>query len=240
MKIKFFQRGIALYISLIMMAFLLAAGLGLTVIIVSQLRMGRDIGNSLKSFYAADTGIENAIYNRRIGYPENRSFWSIGSTDLTNSPYIAQYSVNYDEVQGVSESWDAVGVYGQESRAIRIEQRNVIDFSFYEKTHEISFCVQKHAYSPTYLLYAVLLTGPEEDVTFSYDPLPPEACIDFLEFDPESGTLVKAGLEAELIFYSASCASYPIGEKFPITIRATTESGKIKEIDGTIETEDGC
>lgn len=44
------------------MAVLLAITLGLSAILFSQIRIVREIGNSVISFYAADTGIEWLLY----------------------------------------------------------------------------------------------------------------------------------------------------------------------------------
>jgi hydroxylamine reductase (hybrid-cluster protein) len=47
------------------MAILLAMSLGLSAILFSQIKMIREIGNSVISFYAADTGIEWLLYKDR-------------------------------------------------------------------------------------------------------------------------------------------------------------------------------
>lgn len=87
------QRGLTLYLSIIIMAILLALVLGLTAISVTQLKMTRGIENSVVAFYAADTGIEQAlkaiIYDREVDLvssyngtidigagPNNPTYWA--------------------------------------------------------------------------------------------------------------------------------------------------------------------
>lgn len=55
------QKGIALYITLILTSIILAIALGMSLILVGQLKMTQEIGNSTKAFYAADAGMEMAL-----------------------------------------------------------------------------------------------------------------------------------------------------------------------------------
>ena len=59
------NRGVALYLALLIMAVLLSIGLALSVILMGQIRMIRGIGDSVIAFYAADTGIEKALLMRQ-------------------------------------------------------------------------------------------------------------------------------------------------------------------------------
>ncbi len=56
------QKGVALYLALLIMAILLSIGLALSVILMGQMRMIKGMGDSVIAFYAADTGIEKALY----------------------------------------------------------------------------------------------------------------------------------------------------------------------------------
>jgi len=62
MKFKISQRGVSIYLALMIMFILLAIGLGISLIIVSQMRMIRGMGDSVIAFYAADTGIDKTIF----------------------------------------------------------------------------------------------------------------------------------------------------------------------------------
>jgi len=61
MNKKIFQRGISLYLAIIVLAIVLAAALGLAAILVGQIKIIRGMGNSVVAFYAADTGIEQVL-----------------------------------------------------------------------------------------------------------------------------------------------------------------------------------
>ncbi len=56
------QKGVSIYLALMIMSILLAIGLGISLIIVSQMKTIKGMGDSVVAFYAADTGIERALY----------------------------------------------------------------------------------------------------------------------------------------------------------------------------------
>ncbi|MFA5742968.1 MAG: hypothetical protein WCX77_03805 [Candidatus Paceibacterota bacterium] len=60
------EKGVALYMTIILMAILMAMVLGVTSIIINGLNVAKGVTDSVKSFHAADTGIENALYKIRI------------------------------------------------------------------------------------------------------------------------------------------------------------------------------
>lgn len=57
-----FERGVSLYFAIIIMGILITISFGLSTIILSQIKVTREMGNSVVSIYAADTGIERALY----------------------------------------------------------------------------------------------------------------------------------------------------------------------------------
>lgn len=57
------EKGVILYLALLIMGILVAIGAGLSVIIISQIKITREIGDSVVALMAADTGIEAALYN---------------------------------------------------------------------------------------------------------------------------------------------------------------------------------
>ena len=61
MKIQNFEKGVSLYLALIIMSVLLAIALGISTIILSQMKMITGMGDSVVALYAADTGIEVAL-----------------------------------------------------------------------------------------------------------------------------------------------------------------------------------
>jgi Tfp pilus assembly protein PilX len=60
---KKFQKGVSLYLTIVILSVLTAALLALVGISVSQIKVTYSLGNSVIAFYAADTGIEEILYN---------------------------------------------------------------------------------------------------------------------------------------------------------------------------------
>jgi len=60
------EKGVSLYMTIILMAVLLSMVLGVTSIIVNGLNIAKGVTDSVKAFHAADTGIEEALYRIRI------------------------------------------------------------------------------------------------------------------------------------------------------------------------------
>ncbi len=56
------EKGIAIYLSVIIMSIILSIVLGLTVILVGQIKMTKDVESSVIAFYGADSGIEQMLY----------------------------------------------------------------------------------------------------------------------------------------------------------------------------------
>jgi len=57
------EQGVSLYLAVIIMSILLAIVLGMSTILFYQLKMVGETGSSVVAFYAADTGIERALYD---------------------------------------------------------------------------------------------------------------------------------------------------------------------------------
>lgn len=61
------QRGVSLIITFFIMIIILAAVLSLSVILYSEIRVIKNIGNSVVAFYAADSGVEKLLfYDRQV------------------------------------------------------------------------------------------------------------------------------------------------------------------------------
>jgi len=63
------EKGISLYIAIMILAVLLAISLGLSSILVAQLKMISGMENSVTAFFAADTGIERELKDRNYENP---------------------------------------------------------------------------------------------------------------------------------------------------------------------------
>lgn len=73
------KKGAALFLSVIILAFLLAIALGVSTILVGQGRMLQGMENSVQAFFAADTGIERALFEERAvsGTLSNGAVYSV-------------------------------------------------------------------------------------------------------------------------------------------------------------------
>lgn len=56
-----YDRGVTLYLAIIVLFLILGIGLGISTMLVSQLKTFRGVGSSLQAFYAADSGIDMAL-----------------------------------------------------------------------------------------------------------------------------------------------------------------------------------
>jgi hypothetical protein len=101
------QKGVSLYLALIIMFILIAIALGVSLIIVSQMKMMKGMGDSVVAFYAADTGIEQTLYQVRGGG------WS---GDISGSVDGASYYVT----SSASDTYQSKGSFANVKRAIEI------------------------------------------------------------------------------------------------------------------------
>ena len=66
---KDYQRGVSIYLAVALMAVILSIALGAGAILVGQVKTIGSMGRSVAAFYAADAGIERAVYAIRKGSP---------------------------------------------------------------------------------------------------------------------------------------------------------------------------
>jgi len=104
---KNYQKGVSLYLALMIMFILLAIGLGVSLIIVSQMKMIRGMGDSVIAFYAADTGIEHSLYNYRKQGGNGQVSGSVGSAD-------------YQVISPTAGTFKSKGSFAKVKRAIEI------------------------------------------------------------------------------------------------------------------------
>lgn len=62
------QKGASIYFALDILAIMMAVVVGITTVIVVQLSNIKEAGDSVVAFYAADAGIERALYDNKEGY----------------------------------------------------------------------------------------------------------------------------------------------------------------------------
>ena len=102
------KKGVSLYLALMIMFILLAIGLGVSLIIVSQMKMMKGMGDSVIAFYAADTGIERALYEKRVNNIDWSGFGTVGGAD---------YTVDY--IVGPPATWKSKGSFGSFAKVKR-------------------------------------------------------------------------------------------------------------------------
>ena len=56
------QKGVSIFLAVLLISVLLAIGIGIAAILVAQMRMLKGMGDSVIAFYAADTGVERVLY----------------------------------------------------------------------------------------------------------------------------------------------------------------------------------
>jgi Tfp pilus assembly protein PilV len=78
------QKGISLLFVVLITSFILSIGLGISALLIQEMRMMSKIGYSVTAFYAADSGIEVAVYDLY--------------TSSTSSPPIPEHSDLLDNV----------------------------------------------------------------------------------------------------------------------------------------------
>jgi len=100
-----------MYLAIMILVLVLAIALSTSTILVSQLRMAREIGNSVIAFFAADTGIERGLYEGQsvpLGNLENGA-----SYDVQFIPPGPECSTPYYCLK-------SVGLYQKTRRAIEV------------------------------------------------------------------------------------------------------------------------
>jgi Tfp pilus assembly protein PilX len=95
------NKGVALILTILVLVGILAIAMGVTSLMVGEIRMTREIPRALKAYYVAEVGIEKKLYQMRQEEPPDTS--NIGSPpDCTGGGAVCLngsdvcYSVNVD------------------------------------------------------------------------------------------------------------------------------------------------
>jgi len=132
LNVKMTERGVSIYLALMIMFISLTIGLEISLVIVSQMKMIRGIGDSVIAFYAADTGIERVLYEDETCYQagcgllpwncidpvncnEGRLTGSFSDTLLNT----ATYETNFYDKAVITKS---IGTYNKTKRAIEAKR----------------------------------------------------------------------------------------------------------------------
>ncbi|PIR91423.1 hypothetical protein COU03_02145, partial [bacterium (Candidatus Gribaldobacteria) CG10_big_fil_rev_8_21_14_0_10_41_12] len=108
--IKSKQKGVALYLTMVVLSIMSASLLALAATLVSQSKMTGNLSNSVLAFSAADSGIEQALYKvYKQGF--------VSGSFSSSSPNGAIYDVTVI-AQASSTVIRSTGAYRQSKRAI--------------------------------------------------------------------------------------------------------------------------
>ena len=106
------QKGISIYLALMIMSILSAVVLGLISMSISGIKIAKGLENSVISFYAANTGIEHSLYNIR-----KEGELGIVSDTLLDGETDYDVSVIVD---GKEVTIKSIGTYRDTKRAIEV------------------------------------------------------------------------------------------------------------------------
>lgn len=81
---KNLEKGVTLIITFFILTIILVVVLSLSIILYKEIKIIRNIGNSVVSFYAADSGIEKVLYYDRKGGQGNAESGICDMCDLEN------------------------------------------------------------------------------------------------------------------------------------------------------------
>jgi Tfp pilus assembly protein PilX len=118
--IKESQKGVSIYMVLMIMMFILAMVFGLSAILINQIKISAGISNSVQAFYAADTGIERALVN-----PDQCKLHPCPLDEKGQATYFIKKSSNKSECSNpLPENYclKSVGSYAGTTRAIEVKQ----------------------------------------------------------------------------------------------------------------------
>lgn len=101
----------AILLAVLILSMLLIIGLGVSALIISQIKMSTQAGQSVAAFYAAEAGAERCLYEVR-----KKGANSCPSGTLDNN---ATYSVTA-QITGDSGQISSIGRFGQTSRKIEL------------------------------------------------------------------------------------------------------------------------
>ena len=114
------SRGVSLYLAIVIMSVILALALAISSISLSQIKMARNMGQSVIAFYAAETGVERTLFE--ISYNDAVQIGShFGETLGNGSSYSADIlgpGQPGSNCTALNYCLKSVGVFNQSRRAI--------------------------------------------------------------------------------------------------------------------------
>jgi hypothetical protein len=91
MKNSNLKKGVSLYLIIVIISVLLAVSLNVASLIIGGAKIIKGAADSVKAFYAADTGIEEALYNAKNSVCDDIANGTVGG----DSNYVYNVDVSY-------------------------------------------------------------------------------------------------------------------------------------------------
>jgi hypothetical protein len=115
-KLKTEQGATAILLVVFILSIILLVSLTAANIMVAEIKMSREIANSIPAFYAADAGAEQCLYQARKGVAGDACFWpATGSINITLGNGATAVAQRSSDIQITSS-----GVFFQTNRKIEI------------------------------------------------------------------------------------------------------------------------
>jgi hypothetical protein len=114
------SKGTSLLLTILILSAVLAISLGISVVVVQQIKISSQIADSVLAFFAADSGMERSLYN----YYKQFELKNICETQFTTDCTLenqGKYQVTYvfDETGATPKTLvKSLGIYGKTSRGI--------------------------------------------------------------------------------------------------------------------------
>ncbi|MDD5013237.1 MAG: hypothetical protein PHD93_02450 [Candidatus Pacebacteria bacterium] len=119
MKNNNLEKGVAIYLVVIIVSTLTAVSLNVASIIIGGSKMTSNAGDSVKAFYAADTGIEHALYNAK-----SSTCSTVNSAVGSDTKYTYIVTVSNPDNCEVTTSMISIGEYKPDTLT-KVTQRRI-------------------------------------------------------------------------------------------------------------------
>lgn len=119
------QKGIAIYLAVLVMSCVLAIALGISSIFVTQIKEIKKMGDSVTALFAADSGIERVLFEDSECWKKTPPCFSPCETSCaglqTGSTFNYSFGTDYNySIQSGLNNFKSIGTYKGTQRAIGI------------------------------------------------------------------------------------------------------------------------
>jgi len=96
------QKGaVSIVLAILLLSILLVIGLGISTLMLQQIKLSGQSSQSVVAFYAADSGAERCLYEVRKG--SNNCPWADVSLDIPLTKYTVDYTPGTNLIESVGE-----------------------------------------------------------------------------------------------------------------------------------------